>query len=415
MEGGPKAILECAASQTKIISTDVGLAKEILASEQIYGNFLEAKELIIEDISHRRLDKFMPMNFLKAQSFLADKQPAYLKTLYSKIANHPEKIKNFFKPIKDKEWHLRDLIFPVKKRATIFFKFHDGPWGGGNQFLKALSIGLKKQGWKITNKINSFSKIVLFNSFHVDFEKLKRLNIENKLIVHRIDGPTFLIRGKDKDLDDKIFQVNRKIADVTVFQSAWSLIANLASGYQPVNPIIISNASNPDFFKHNEKAPFLGQRKIRLITTCWSDNPAKGGSIYKWLDDNLNWNKFEYTFIGRVSEKFSNIKLLEPLPTIELAKVLKQHDIFIAASDNDPCSNSLIEGLSCGLPTIYFNRGGHPELVGFGGLGFESKEEILSLLNLVGDNLESFQNLVKANDLKKITEKYIECFNLYEN
>ena len=44
-EGGPQSILECAVTKTPIISTDVGIAKEILSSSSIYNmeNFLDAK------------------------------------------------------------------------------------------------------------------------------------------------------------------------------------------------------------------------------------------------------------------------------------------------------------------------------------------------------------------------------------
>jgi glycosyltransferase involved in cell wall biosynthesis len=44
-EGGPQAILECAITNTPVISTDVGIASEILSKESIYNmeNFYEAK------------------------------------------------------------------------------------------------------------------------------------------------------------------------------------------------------------------------------------------------------------------------------------------------------------------------------------------------------------------------------------
>ena len=44
-EGGPQAILECGVTKTPIISTDVGVASEILATESIYNmeNFKNAK------------------------------------------------------------------------------------------------------------------------------------------------------------------------------------------------------------------------------------------------------------------------------------------------------------------------------------------------------------------------------------
>ena len=45
VEGGPQAIIECALSLTPIISTDVGVAKEILSTKSIFSmeNFLNAK------------------------------------------------------------------------------------------------------------------------------------------------------------------------------------------------------------------------------------------------------------------------------------------------------------------------------------------------------------------------------------
>jgi glycosyltransferase involved in cell wall biosynthesis len=45
LEGGPQAILECAVSKTPILSTDVGVASEILHKDSIYSaeNFNEAK------------------------------------------------------------------------------------------------------------------------------------------------------------------------------------------------------------------------------------------------------------------------------------------------------------------------------------------------------------------------------------
>ena len=48
LEGGPQAILECAVSKTPIISTDVGVASEILHPNSIYSldNFEEAKPMV---------------------------------------------------------------------------------------------------------------------------------------------------------------------------------------------------------------------------------------------------------------------------------------------------------------------------------------------------------------------------------
>tara|TARA_B100001248_G_scaffold47151_1_gene30038 strand:+ start:186 stop:1103 length:918 start_codon:yes stop_codon:yes gene_type:complete len=57
-EGGPQSILECAATKTPIISTDVGIAKEILSAESIYNmnNFLDVKTDV--DYAYKNVEKF---------------------------------------------------------------------------------------------------------------------------------------------------------------------------------------------------------------------------------------------------------------------------------------------------------------------------------------------------------------------
>ena len=121
------------------------------------------------------------------------------------------------------------------------------------------------------------------------------------------------------------------------------------------------------------------------MSSAWSDNPRKGKDTYKWLDKHLDFDRFEYTFVGRIKEKFENIKILDAVGSEALAEQLKLHDIYVTASEKDPCSNSLVEALACGLPAVFYDDGGHPELVGYGGLGFRNKESIPTyLIKLLG-------------------------------
>ena len=58
VEGGPQAILECALTKTPIISTDVGIASEILDKKSIFNmtNFQEAQPQI--EIAYHNVKKF---------------------------------------------------------------------------------------------------------------------------------------------------------------------------------------------------------------------------------------------------------------------------------------------------------------------------------------------------------------------
>jgi glycosyltransferase involved in cell wall biosynthesis len=178
-------------------------------------------------------------------------------------------------------------------------------------------------------------------------------------------------------------------------------------GYQLRNPVIIHNAVDPALFNTKGRVPFNRERKIRLISTSWSDNPRKGGPIYTWLDEHLDWKRFDYTFVGNASTKLTRIRHVPPVPSPHLAQMLKEHDIYITASRNDPCSNALIEALSCGLPALYLDSGGHSELVGYGGLPFQSTEDLLPQLEVLVEYYEMFQNLITVPSLDAVAEKYL--------
>lgn len=75
-------------------------------------------------------------------------------------------------------------------KINIVFEFKDGPWGGGNQFLKALKDQFTKKNKYIKDPAGA--DIILFNSHHNLFKViLLKLKFPDKKFVHRIDGPIF--------------------------------------------------------------------------------------------------------------------------------------------------------------------------------------------------------------------------------
>ena len=135
--------------------------------------------------------------------------------------------------------------------------------------------------------------------------------------------------------------------------------------------------------------------------------PARAALLYRWIEKHLDWDRFEYTFVGNASETFERIRHIPPVSSDELAEILRNHDIYITASRNDPCSNALIEAMACGLPALYLNDGGHPELVGSGGLPFVDEEEILPQLETLVEHYESFQRLIAVSRMEDVAEKYL--------
>ena len=76
-------------------------------------------------------------------------------------------------------------------------------------------------------------------------------------------------------------------------------------------------------------------------------------------------------------------------PRRSSAELLRGQDAYVAASLDDPCSNALLEALACGLPALYRRSGGHPELVGEAGVGFDGAEDAPAALDRLAADLES--------------------------
>ena len=203
-----------------------------------------------------------------------------------------------------------------------------------------------------------------------------------------------------------IYALNKLFADANIFQSKWSRKKNYEEGMKKSNrEAIIMNAPNPHLFNNKNKSRF-NAKKIKIIATAWAPIESKGFDIYQYLDENLDFSKYEMIFVGESPIKFKNIKWIKPVPSKKLAEILKQQDIYLTASKNDPCSNSLIEALSCGLPAIVRNDGGHPELVKKGGVLFEGEKDIFAKIEKVSQNYIYYTSKIPKYSINEVGESY---------
>ncbi len=294
-------------------------------------------------------------------------------------------------------------------KVNIFLNFRSGAWGGGNQFLKALREELIKRNIYEHNPRKA--KCILFNSHH-NFKEILKFKYRNqdKIFIHRIDGPVYLIRGQDYNVDRKIFLLNKTIADGTIFQSNWSRTKNYSLGKKKnAFETVVMNASDKNiFFPPKNKSIEKNKReKWKLIAASWSNSFIKGFDLYQYLDKNLNFNQYSMKFVGNSPVSFKNIKHIKPVDSYNLAKLFRESDIYITGSKNDPCSNSLIEALTCGLPSIVMDDGGHPEILKNGGEIFRNFEECLEKIELVIENYNYYKNSIVAPEIESISDKYI--------
>ena len=283
----------------------------------------------------------------------------------------------------------------------IIYNIKKGPWGGGNQFLRALKEELV-QNKLYTEKIEN-ADIILFNSHHHLNHTIRlKFQYPKKVFIHRVDGPIFSIRNKNLIIDKFIFRVNKIIADGTIFQSNFSFKKSQSLFLKTYNKkrIIINAPSN--VFSSNKNNQFY--EKPTIIINSWSPNFNKGFKTYQFLDENLNFNEFEVKFVGNSPIKFKNIKNLGPLNTDKLITELLSSNIYLTASVNDPCSNSLIEAIHCGLIPVALNSGGHPEIVKDDKLIFDSNENLVSILKSIKQKQINYTN--NLNNIEVVAKEY---------
>ena len=292
--------------------------------------------------------------------------------------------------------------------VAVFHEFHAPPYGGGNQFLLALVGEFERRGLAVeTNRVSGQTPACLYNSFNFDFARLQRFVRDDPRMVHRVDGPVGVYRGFDDGTDRRIAEIN-ELADVTILQSQFSLEKHRELGIELRNPVVVRNSVDPAIF-HSSQQPRVTGARLRVITTSWSANPRKGADVLSWIDRNLDFDAFDVTFAGNTEQAFERIRVVGPLPSRELADLLRGHDVYLAASRSDPCSNALLEALACGLPAAFLRSGGHPELVGEGGVGFDDPAELPDVLRQLRAELGDRRARIRVPSLAEVADRYLEA------
>jgi glycosyltransferase involved in cell wall biosynthesis len=295
----------------------------------------------------------------------------------------------------------------------VFHEFAPPPSGGGHQFLRALTSELGSRGYEVEiNRLSGATPACLFNSFNFDFERLRRFARDGCRMVHRVDGPVGVYRGFDDGTDARVAEINRELATATVFQSRFSLDKHVELGYELRDPVLIGNAVDPSIFHPPARRDPLERRKVRLIATSWSANPRKGADTFAWLDRHLDWSRYELTFVGQSPVTFDRICTVGPVDSHGVADLLRGHDVYVAASEDDPASNSLLEALACGLPAVFRESGGHPELVGEAGLPFRSDAELPETLDRLLTEIDARRAAISTPSISSVADRYLEVLGL---
>ena len=308
-------------------------------------------------------------------------------------------------------------------KVSIGSKIFEGPWGGGNLFVKNLKNYLESKGVKVIFDLYDadIDLIVLTDPrkssysstyTHKDIMNYLKYINEKAVVVQRFNECDE--RKNTKDVNNFMIQAN-VCSDKNIFVSNWLEEIYKRSGLtDKENQIIMTGAdkeifNNKDFHKWDEKS------KFRIVTHHWGTNINKGFNEYKKLDSFIgegdNSKTFEFTFIGNLPEDFEFIHSnhIEPLHGKNLSNELKRHHLYLTASKNEPSGNHHIEAAQCGLPILYLNSGGIPEFCKGFGLPFDEKNLFESLYE-IKENYFDYREKVKSYpyDANKMCKEYYD-------
>ena len=315
----------------------------------------------------------------------------------------------------------------------ILYDFKDHPWGGGNQFLSALRRHFIHQGIYETD--SGQADIILFNSIDLiaSLPAIRKINPQ-AVFIHRMDGVFRLHRKTTGVTQDKIsYLANRFISDATVFQSVWSMENHIRYGFPKQSDyIVILNAPDTDIFTPksisnydsvgcakgllaaqtniDSPVPDAHNRIVKLVASSWSTNPKKGFDILQYLDEHLDFDQIEMSFIGHSPVKFKHIKMLGPMRSADLSKALQASDLYVSAVEDDTCSNALLEALACGLSCVARRSGANPEILAKSqhtNFMFNGKNDVLATLNLAIEALGQTGDRIKVARFDETAEQYI--------
>jgi len=310
-------------------------------------------------------------------------------------------------------------------KISIGSKVKRGPWGGGNLFVINLKEYLESQNHDVIfDLLDDDIDIILLtdprlisesSSFdYKDVSLYKKLVNPDPIVFHRINECDE--RKNTKNLNKFMLKANT-VADYTIFVSSWIEKLYKQQGHNKLSSVVMSGSNNK-IFNSNNFDNWDKTKKLKIVTHHWGANWNKGFDVYKKIDELLNikeWNqKIEFTYIGNLPKnfEFKNSKYIEPLSGTELSNKLKENNLYITGSLNEPSGNHHIEASQCGLPVMYINSGGVTEYCKNFGVEF-TIENLEKKLIYIFENYNHYFQKMKSYPQNhiKMSKEYLELFS----
>lgn len=308
------------------------------------------------------------------------------------------------------------------KKLKIGFAFNFANSGPSN-FLKKLMFSLKLKNIAIVSfYINPFTNVNVYSN--------KIRNPWKKPFLYRVDGVGFDSDKSPAQLNDINSELKKGIYNSigVIYQSNFSKkLAESILKIKSHKSKIIINGTDLDTFNpegDNLRDSFNIPKDALVFISSAKWRPRKRlndmVNIFKEFK-NLYKKETYFIVLGNEHKKNSDNIIYVPLqPNEHLPKYLRTADIYLFLGWLDPCPNSVVEAIACGLPTICTNTGGTLEIVEqtSGGIVVQADKDFKFInVNLQKPPLPNYDLILKAmfemsNNLdfykKKINKKSID-------
>lgn len=322
-------------------------------------------------------------------------------------------------------------------RIFFGYRHNENAWGGANSFLRTLYNAIQKnKNFQLTHDLSEPCDLIFLNQLNRgpggNKKKWSIKSIAKKIRNIAKNGkrkPCLIVRAvnlkSNVDIDGGILtriigyyndlRVIKllNMADLAIFQSHYIQKIFKNAGYQGKNSVVIYNSADPVYCE--ESPPTISStEKLKLIAVSFSTRKIK--KHYLMAKFSLIRNT-EVTYIGNWPNDINsrNVKLMGVLNKRDIKKLMLKNHYLLHPAIRDACPNSIVEGLSAGLPVIYNSQeGSSAELVETAGFAI-NETNVESTVVHARLKLRDYKLAVLNQRKKFLTEsivnQYLEEFN----
>jgi glycosyltransferase involved in cell wall biosynthesis len=192
---------------------------------------------------------------------------------------------------------------------------------------------------------------------------------------------------------------------------------------------ILYNAVDTNFF-------IPGDAKENSVISILKVGIYNRNNVWRLFDTikaiyNVKKHSYKLSIIGPIEKKIKKeleqlinqykmneqVSILGEVEQNNIVGIMQKHHMLLTTKIYDPCSNTIIEAMSCGLPVVFHNSGGNYELVKNAGWSFGKKNKNIEKIEVSYKDIISTLENIKIDEISKKSKlaryrakKYFDTF-----